>query len=151
MTRSHNQFPNFESTIEIKSIDEYKRSVVISDDMLEVRNSFQKNEFSTRGRLECLNVFYISQSYFGLPRQSFRNERDRKILFKQTFRDVESMYKVIGGYGMRFDEFSEMCRKVWSEKFNYLCIDVRQNKKIKVKIVNSMRVKTHNMNASAKV
>ena len=32
------------------------------------------------------------------------------------------MYKDIGGYDMKYDEFKGMCRKAWSEKFNYLCI-----------------------------
>ena len=25
---------------------------------------------------------------------------------------------------MKYDEFREMCRKAWSEKFNYLCTDM---------------------------
>ena len=45
-------------------------------------------------------------------------------------RDVESMYKDIGGYCMKYDEFKEMCRKAWSEKLNYLCIDMTKNKDI---------------------
>ena len=38
------------------------------------------------------------------------------------------MYKDNGGYDMKYDEFKEMCRKAWSEKFNYLCIDMTKNK-----------------------
>ena len=64
--------------------------------MLGVRNSSQIDEFFTRGRHEDLNVYYTSQSYFGLPRQSIRNNSDRLILFKQTLRDVQSMYFDIG-------------------------------------------------------
>ena len=52
--------------------------------MLGARNSSQIDEFFTRGRHEILDVYYISQSYFGLPRQSLRNNSDRLILFKQT-------------------------------------------------------------------
>ena len=29
---------------------------------------------------------------------------------------------------MKFDEFKEMCRKAWCERFNYLCIDMNKNK-----------------------
>ena len=29
---------------------------------------------------------------------------------------------------MRYDEFKEMCRKAWSERFNYLCIDMFRKK-----------------------
>ena len=96
--------------------------------MLGARNSFQIDDFYTRGRHEDLKVYYISQSYFGLPRQSIRNNSDRLILFKQTLGDVQSVYYDIGPYDMKYDEFKEMCHKAWSERFNYLCIDMTKNK-----------------------
>ena len=65
---------------------------------------------------------YISQICFGLPRRSIRINSDRTILFKQTLRDVESMYRDIVGYDMKKDEYKEMCRTAWSEKFIYVCI-----------------------------
>ena len=88
--------------------------------MLGDRNSSQLDEFYKRGENENLSVYYISQSYFGLPRQSIRNNSDRIILFKQTLRDVQSMCYDIGAYDMKFDEYKEMCRKAWNEKFSYL-------------------------------
>ena len=96
--------------------------------MLGARKSSQRDEFFTRGRHEDLDVYYISQSYFGLPRQSIRNNSDRLILFKQTLRDVHSMYYDIGAYDMKYEEFKEMCHKAWDEKYNYLCIDMTRNK-----------------------
>ena len=128
ITRSPNQYPNYKTSNEIKPINKYKGSVVIFDDMLGARNSSQIDEFFTRGRHEDLDVYYISQSYFALPRQSIRNNSDRLILFKQTLRDVQSMYYDIGAYDMKYDEFKEMCHKAWSERFNYLCIDVTKNR-----------------------
>ena len=128
ITRSPNQYPNYKTSNEIKPIDKYKGSVVIFDDMLGARNSSQIDEFFSRGRHEDLDVNYISQSYFGLPRQSIRNNSDRLILFKQTLRDVQSIYHDIGAFDMLYDEFKEMCRVAWSKKFNYLCIDMTKNK-----------------------
>ena len=64
--------------------------------MLGARSSSQIDEFFTRGRLEYLDVYYISQSYFALPRQSIRNNHERLIFFKQTLTDVQSMYYDIG-------------------------------------------------------
>ena len=128
ITRSPNQYPNYKTSNEIKPINKYKGSVVIFDDMLWAKNSFQVDEFFTRGGHEDLDVYYISQSYFALPRQSIRNNSDRLILFKQTLRDVQSMYYDIGAYDMKYDEFKEMCHKAWSERFNYLCIDVTKNR-----------------------
>ena len=128
ITRSPNQYPNYKTNNEIKPINKYKGSVVIFDDMLGAKNSSQIDEFFTRGRHEDLDVYYISQSYFALPRQSIRNNSDILILFKQTVRDVQSMYYDIGAYDMKYDEFEEMCHKAWDEKYNYLCIDVTKNK-----------------------
>ena len=128
ITRSPNQYPNYKTNNEIKPINKYKGSVVIFDDMLRAKNSSQIDEFFTRGRHEDIDVYYISQSYFGLPRQSIRNNSDRLILFKQTLRDVQSMYYDIGAYDMKYDEFKEMCHKAWEEEYNYLYIDMTKNK-----------------------
>ena len=128
ITRSPNQYPNYKTSNEIKPINKYKGSIVIFDDMLGARNCSQIDEFFTRGRHEDLDVYYISQSYFALPRQSIRNNSDRLILFKQTLRDVQSMYYDIGAYDMNYDEFKLMCHKAWDEKYNYLCIDMTKNK-----------------------
>ena len=39
------------------------------------------------------------------------------------------MYHDIGAFDMIYEEFKEMCRVAWSEKSNYLCIDLSKNKK----------------------
>ena len=94
ITRCPNQYPNYKTSTDIKPINKYKGSVVIFDDMLWAKNSSQIDEFFTKGRHEDLDVYYISQSYFALPRQSIRNNSDRLILFKQTLRDVQSMIMI---------------------------------------------------------
>ena len=69
--------------------------------MLGAQNSSQINVFYTRRRHEVLEVYYISQSYFALPRQSIRNNCVRLILLKQTLRDVQRMYYDIEAYDMK--------------------------------------------------
>ena len=128
ITRSSKQYPNFKCSNEIKPMNKYKGSVVIFEDMLGARNCSQVDEFLMRGRHKYLDVYYISRSYFALPTKSITNNSDRLILFKQTLRDVQSMYYDIGAYDMKYDEFKEKCHKAWIERFNYLCIDM--NKKI---------------------
>ena len=104
LTRSPNQYPNYKTINEIKPINKYKGSVVIFDDMLGAKKSSQIDVLFKRGRHEVLDVYYISHSYFALPRQSIRNNSDRIILFKQTLRDVQSMYHDIGAFDMIYDE-----------------------------------------------
>ena len=90
-TRSPNQYPNYKTSTDIKAIRKYKGSIVIFDDVVGDRDCSQVDDFYTRGRHEDLGVFYVSQRYFALPRQSIRNNSDRLILFKQTIRVVQSM------------------------------------------------------------
>ena len=51
---------------------------------------------------------------------------------------------------MKYDGVKEMFRNIWSEKFNYLCIEWSKNKK-KVNIVCSVETKTHKLIVFAKV
>ena len=47
------------------------------------------------------------------------------------------MYKDIGGYGISYDEFKDICLNAWSEKFSYLCFDITRKKtEIKHRIFN---------------
>ena len=90
--RSPNQYPIYKTSTDIKPINRYKGSLVIFDNLLGAPNGSQIDEFYTRGRHEDSSVFYVSQRYFGLPRQSIiRNNSDRLILFKQTLVDVQSI------------------------------------------------------------
>ena len=68
ITGSPNQYPNYKTSNEIKSINKYKGSVVNFDGMLGAGNSSRIDEIFTRGRHEELDVYYISQRFFGLPR-----------------------------------------------------------------------------------
>ena len=124
ITTSPNQYPNYKTSNEIKPINKYTGSIVFFDDMLGAKNSSQIDDLFTRGTHEDLEVYYLSQSYFALPRQIIRNNSDRLILFKQTLRDVQSMYHDIGAFDMIYDELKEMCRVALSETFKYLCIDM---------------------------
>ena len=38
------------------------------------------------------------------------------------------MYYDIGAYDMKYDEFKQICYKAWSERFNYLCIDMTKDR-----------------------
>ena len=69
---------------------------------------------------------------------------------KQSLRDVELMYKIIGGYDMKYDEFKELYRIAWSQKFKYLCIFWLKIK-TKVTIVYSKRAKTYILKAFTKL
>ena len=45
------------------------------------------------------------------------------ILFNQTLKDIEKIYRDIGGYDISYYEFKQLCKKSWEEDCKYLCID----------------------------
>ena len=46
------------------------------------------------------------------------------------------MYYDIGAYDMLYSKFREMSSKCWTEKFNYLCIDMIKKNEGKYSIFN---------------
>ena len=121
ITRSPSQYPQYESSQEISTIDDYKDCVVIFDDMLD-HNQKEMCPFFTRGRHENIDVFYLSQRYFELP-LIIRDNSNIIILFKQTAKTVQNLYNDIAGFDMSYNEFKNLCREAWNKKYSYLKID----------------------------
>ena len=40
-----------------------------------------------------------------------------------------NLFKDIGISEMKYDEFKQLCRKTWSRKRDYLCVDMTRNNK----------------------
>ena len=113
---------------EIKPLSEYENGIIVFDDILGSSNSRFIDHFFIRGRHNNLDIYYLSQSYFDLPKRTIRNNCNKKILFNQTLKDIEHIYRDVAGYDINYDEFKELCRKSWEEDYNYLYID-RSKKK----------------------
>ena len=58
-----------------------------------------------------------------MPKRTKRNNSNKIILFNQTLKDIEHIYRDAAGYDMNYDEFKNLCRKSWEEDYNYLYID----------------------------
>ena len=82
--------------------------------------------FFTRGRHNDLAVFCLSQPYFVLPKRTIRNNSNIIVLFQQTLKDIEHIYRDIAGFDMSHDEFKELCREAW-KKDTYLLINRLEN------------------------
>ena len=108
---------------EIKPLNEYENGIIIFDDILGSSNSRFIDQFFIRGRHNNLDIYYLSQSYFDLPKRTIRNNSNKLILFNLTLKDIEHIYRYVAGYDMKYDEFKDLCRKSWEEDYNYLCID----------------------------
>ena len=108
---------------EIKPLNEYENGIIVFDDILGSSNSKFIDQFFIRGRHNNLDIYYLSQSYFDLPKRTIRNNSNKIILFNQTLKDIEHIYRDVSGYDMSYGEFKELCRKSWEDDYNYLCID----------------------------
>ena len=112
----------------IKPLNEYENGIIAFDDILGSSNNRFLDQFSIRGRHKNLDTFYLSQSFFDLPKRTIRKISNKIILFNQTLKNIEHIYRDVAGYDMTYDEFIELCRKSWDEEYSYLCID-SSNKK----------------------
>ena len=109
ITRSPEQYNKSEiedvsvdEDLEDKSFQDFQNCCVVFDDMLD-SNQKLIDPFFTRGRHNDLNVYYLSQSYFDLPKRTIRNNSNIIILFQQTLKDVEHIYRDIAGFDMSYE------------------------------------------------
>ena len=79
--------------------------------------------FFTRGRHNKTDIYYISQSFFHLAKNTIRNNSSIFILFKQTLRDIILLFNDIAGLDKKLEEWKHLCRKTWENDYNYLQID----------------------------
>ena len=110
-----------------KSIQDFQNCCFVFDDMLD-SNQKLIDPFFTRGRHNDLDVYYLSQSYFDLPKRTIRNNSKIIILFQQTLKDVEHIYRDIAGFDMSNDEFKSLCREAWRDPYNYLLLNRLEDK-----------------------
>ena len=125
ITKSLNQYPNIktQTSDEIQPLNEYENSVAVFDVMLLSKQESKIDLFFTRGRHKNIDIYYISQSYFHLPKNTIRNNSNIFILFKQTLRDIILLFHDVAGLDMKLDEWKQLCRKAWENDFDYLQID----------------------------
>ena len=59
--------------------------------------------FFARGRHNNIDIYYISQSYFRLSKNTYRINSTISILFKQTLRDIVLIFNDIAGLDMNLE------------------------------------------------
>ena len=115
---------------ETKLLKEYESAIVIFDDILGSGKSKYKDQFFVRGRHNNLCSYFLSQSFFDLPKRTIRENSNNIILFNQTIKVIDYIYGDVGGYDTVFDDLKQLSRETWKEKYNYFGID-RSKKEIR--------------------
>ena len=110
----------------VGDLEEYRGCCVVFGDILD-SNQKLIDPFFTRGRHKFCYVFDLSQSYFDVPKKTIRNNSNIIILFQQTLKVVEHIYRDIAGFDMSYDEFKSLCREA-RQKYSYLLRDRLEDK-----------------------
>ena len=74
---------------EIQPLNEYENAIMIFDDNLGSTKRRYIDQFFIRGRHNILDIYYLSESNFDLPKRTMRNKSNKIILFNQTLKDKE--------------------------------------------------------------
>ena len=105
--------------------DPTRKNILVLDDVM--LNSQNKAEaYYTRGRHNSVDVFYITQSYFRLPRQTVRENANFYVFFPQDKKNLIHIFNdhCAGDEDLSFQTFSKFCNDVWSgDKHNFVVID----------------------------
>ena len=93
------------------------------------------NEYFLRGRHNNCNMIYLNQNLFSLDRQSVRENCNLFILFEQRGKVLASINQdFFNNVELSYNDFANICNKVWKEPYNYIVIDITKNKIINGKL-----------------
>jgi len=105
--------------------DPMRKNLLVFDDvMLGPQNKCEA--YYTRGRHNNVDVFYIAQSYFRLPRQTVRENASLFIFFKQDNTNLSHIYRDHCAVdGIPFEVFKNFCADVWrGGRHNFVTLDL---------------------------
>lgn len=95
--------------------DETKEnSVFIFDDVICEKQDKIRTYYSM-GRHHNVDVFYLAQSYSRIPKLLLRDNANMIVLFKQDNLNLKHVYDDYVSADMSFNDFKEICKKVWNE------------------------------------
>jgi hypothetical protein len=119
-------FDDYENVPDPKEIDPNLKTLIIFDDiMLEKQNKVEN--YYTRDRHNNVDCFYISQNYIKLPKNTIRENANLFIIFPQDQQNLSYIYRDHCGEIDKV-EFSDICKEIWSEKYNFITIDKTSDK-----------------------
>lgn len=114
---------NSDDVIEVDALDPKERSVMLFDDVMNEKQG-PIVDFFSRGRHRGADCFYLTQSYFHIPRHGIRENANLFILFPQDVRNMAAIHNTHASVEMPYEEFREFCRQCWSQPYGVAVIDL---------------------------
>ncbi|KYN06865.1 hypothetical protein ALC62_02179 [Cyphomyrmex costatus] len=80
-------------------------------------------EYLAMGRHANVDCFYLCQTYAKIPKHLIRDNANLLILFKQDGTNLKRVYNDHVNTDMLYEDFCDLCRKCWQQKYGFLVID----------------------------
>ena len=112
------------------TLDSKVKHMILFDDCMS-GNQSKIGSYFCRGRHNNVNCFYITQSYFKIPRQEIRLNLNFLILFRQSQKDMRHIYDDhVSLDNIPYDVFLyDFCLRCWDlDPHNFICIDLSRTK-----------------------
>lgn len=123
-------FGKFHDKEEVLSPSDAKpNSVMIFDDVsCESQNTIR--DYFAMGRHKNIDCLYLNQTYSKIPKQLIRDNANLIVLFKQDDINLRHVYDEHVNTDMTWNQFRELCSKIWQTPYNYVVInkDCEKNK-----------------------
>lgn len=97
-------------------------SIFIFDDVACENHDMIRKYFSM-GRHNHIDSIYIGQTYSKIPKQLIRDNINLLVIFKQDETNLKHIYNEHVGVDMSYNQFKNVCRTAWKEKYSFLVID----------------------------
>ena len=87
------------------------------------------NDYFCRTGPENCDMIYLKENIFSADRQNVRENCNLFIFFEQTGKVITAInYGHFTGSQLSYNDFSNICEKVWSRPYNYIVIDKSKNR-----------------------
>jgi hypothetical protein len=114
----------------VDDLDKTKRNIVIFDDMVMEKDPYNKiPNYFVRGRHHGASVFYLSQSFFGIPRKIRLNANYYCIFNLPSLTETTRIHREVAA-DLDKKEFLDIFRRALAEDYNFLFIAVDEKKKM---------------------
>ena len=97
-----------------------KKNIIIFDDVVTQKDQSLQEEYYTRGRHMNCTVFYLTQSYYDVPK-IVRDNSNVFIMFKQPHRSRTRLFNDLDAESS--DKFRMIAREAWSSRHGYVAIN----------------------------
>ena len=113
------------------ALDDSKNNLLLFDDCMNDVDQGKMGAYFSRGRHSNTNVFYLTQSYFKIPRHAIRLNTNFIILFPQGEKDLTHIYSDhVSCDDISYEIFvNEFCRPSWNAgRHSFIVLDLTRTK-----------------------